>query len=169
MKVLSENKITQLRKFFLLDLLLMTTLIGLSQLTGKADLSITSVSIADDITKRGGDPINAKTTFANLKCTITIHNESNSLANQTKLVVVLPVDITIVSNQNNSTTYVSGNGNRGGWPGSLLIDLFNVSPGQDRIIEFTFTRSAYGNSIGAYIFSGCPDPNPANNYKDATY
>ena len=36
-------------------------------------------------------------------------------------------------------------------------------------VEFTFTKSQYGNKVGAYAYSSSPDPNPANNYKDATY
>jgi hypothetical protein len=41
---------------------------------------------------------------------------------------------------------------------------------QSITVEFIFTKSPTGNNkVGAYAYSATPDPNPANNYKDATY
>ena len=169
MKTFAANNILQLKKGLCLIALLMISLLGSSQLQNKADLSITSMTIVDDVPVRGGN-LNVKTSFANLKCSITLHNETGNLVNQVMLAVVLPPDITIVSNPNTATAYYSGNGNRGGWLGSLVFDLHMMSPGQDMIVEFTFTRSSsYANTIGAYVFGGCPDTNPANNYKYAAY
>jgi hypothetical protein len=172
MKAFAAINISRLRKGFCLGSFLMATLLGSSQLQSQADLSITSVTIAEDIAKREGSKSDANTSFGNLKCTITIHNGSGGQARQIKIAVILPVDITVVSvvsDPNIFTEYRSGNGNRGGWPGSLLLDLHNLAVGGDKIIEITFTRSAHGNKIGAYVFSGCPDPDPANNYKETTY
>lgn len=167
MKALTANTISRLKKVFCLGSLLIATLPGSSQGLAKADLSITSIIIGPDLAVRGGNRPDAKVNFGNLKCTITVHNENGGLAFQTKLVVLLPVETTIISNLNSSTEYRS-NGNRGSL-GSLLIDLSHIGVGQDRLIEFTFTRSAYGSTVGAYVFSGTPDPKPSNNFKEATY
>ena len=172
MKTYTANNISLLKKGLCLGSFLMICLFASSQLQMQADLSITSISIVEDIAKKEGSKSDANTTFGNLKCTIIIHNGNGGFARQIKMVIVLPVDITVISVASDPgiyTEYRSGNGNRGGWPGSLLFDLHNLAVGGDKIIEITFTRSAYGNKVGAYVFSGCPDPNPANNYKDASY
>lgn len=170
MKTFVLNKISGLVKGFCVSSFLIISLPGSSQLQSKADLSITSITIADDIITRGGGTINAKTTFANLKCTITVHNETGNTVNQVMLAVILPPDITIVSNTNVTTEYRSGTGNRGGWLGSLVFEHLMMSDGQDLVIEFIFTRSlTHTNTIGTYVFSGSPDPDPSNNSKSATY
>lgn len=173
--------LTGIKALSIIFLMLLSANNGFAQARAQADVSITSVTIVPApslFTRSAKIPNNpvipnvpaekvATPIDANLKCTITVHNENGGLAFQTKLVVLLPVETTIISNLNSSTEYRS-NGNRGSL-GSLLIDLSHIGVGQDRLIEFTFTRSAYGSTVGAYVFSGTPDPNPANNYKDATY
>ena len=141
--------------------------VAFSQLASKSDLSITSIKIADDVQTRNGSTPNVKTTFANLKCTIIIRNDAGHTAFQPKLVVILPEFITLLSVSNTYVTFYTM-GNRG-WPGTLLIDFDNIPVGGEKIVEFTFTRSNNENTIGAYVFSGCPDPNPSNNSKEATY
>lgn len=158
----------RLKNVLCVGLLLMAGLPGSSQPVIQADVSIASIIITQDVGKREGSTTDAKVSFSNLKCTIRVHNEGG-YANQTMLVVQLPAGITVVSNSNNSTEYRSGNGNRGGWPGALLINLHNIAGGQDAEIEFTITRSSSANTIAAYVFSGCSDPKPANNFKEANY
>jgi hypothetical protein len=81
----------------------------------------------------------------------------------------MPIDVTIVSNPFNAVVSKTGDQNRWGMPGCLVFDLFNMSPGTDITIEFTFTKSVQGNKVGAYVYSASPDPEPANNFKNAVY
>jgi hypothetical protein len=149
---------------------LLVCISGFSQLQKKADLSITSIIIKDDITMRGGASPNVKTSFAPLKCTITIHNAATNGVEQVLLAVTLPPGIFTITSSSAAAEYRSGTGNRGGWLGSLFFDLHMLDAGQDMIVEFTFTRSpSHTNTIGAYVFSGSPDPNPSNNSASATY
>jgi hypothetical protein len=141
-----------------------------SQLQKMADLSITSMTIKDDITMRGGGSPNVKTNFAPLKCTITIHNAATNGVERVLLAVTLPPGIFTITSPSTAVEYRSGTGNRGGWLGSLFFDLHMLDAGQDIILEFTFTRSStHTNTIGAYVFSGSPDPNSSNNSARATY
>lgn len=159
----------RLKQYYCFGSLFTISLLGSSQVLEKADVSIKTLTITSTFVARGGQVFNAKANFGELKCTIIIQNENGGYANQTKLVVVLPVDITIVSNPHNPIMYRSGSDYRTGWPGSLVFDLHNMSVGQDKTIEFIFTMSPFGNKIGAYVFSGCPDPNPGNNFKETSY
>ena len=161
------SPISSIKSGFILAMVLTSPFVAFTQLASKSDLSITSIKIADDVQGRNGINPNVKTTFANLKCTIIIRNDAGHMAFQPKLVVILPEFITLLSVSN---TYVrfSTMGDRG-WPGTLLIDFDNIPVGGEKIVEFTFTRSINANTIGAYVFSGCPDPNPSNNSKEATY
>ncbi len=167
MKAFTANMLSRLKYVIFFGSLLITNLLVSGQGSSQADLSITSITIADNIAIRGGITTDAKTTFADLKCTITIHNGNGGLAFQGMLLVQLPTEIKLLSVSGPYTEYKSL-GNRG-WPGALLIELSHISAGTDRMVEITFTRSSYGNKIGAFAFSGCSDPNPANNFKEATY
>lgn len=167
MKLFTATKISRIRYVIFFGFLLMTNLFVSGQGSSQADLSIISITIMDDIAVRGGIKTDAKTTFADLKCTITIHNGNGGLAFQSMLLVQLPAEIKLLSVSGPYTEYKSL-GNRG-WPGALLIELSHISAGTDRMVEITFTRSASGNKVGAFAFSGSSDPNPANNFKEATY
>ena len=116
-------------------------------------------------------PVSKQTTVINngseIKCKITVHNENDDDANQTMLVVVVPVEVSILSNPSNAI--ISKAGGTSPFAGYLTFNLGNMYVGQNITVEFTFTKSKYGNKVGAYAFSASPDPNPANNYKDATY
>jgi hypothetical protein len=103
-----------------------------------------------------------------LKCSITVFSHNDDDANQTMLLVVVPVEVSIVSNPSNATVYKAGGG-ASPFAGYLIFSLGNMAVGQSKTVEFTFTKSVYGNKVGAYAYSATPDPNPANNYKDATY
>jgi hypothetical protein len=145
-----------------------------------SDISITAISLTpagqpkkipavSNNANPGNRPVTITASDDILKCTITVHNGTGGNTRLTTLVVTLPIDVTIVSNPSNAIVNKTGDQNRWGMPGSLVFDLFNMSPGSDITIEFTFTKSTQGNKIGTYVYSACPDPNPANNYKDAVY
>jgi hypothetical protein len=159
-----------MKKSFFLVSLLLACLFSFSQLQSKADLSITSLTIKDDLPLRNGNSHTGKTSFAPLKCSITVHNAGTNGVHKVMVAVVLPPDIHTITTLHTANKYYSGTGNRGGWLGSLFFELYLLDAGQDMTIEFTFTRSAtHANTIGAYVFSGSPDTNPSNNSASATY
>jgi hypothetical protein len=151
-----------------------------AQARAQADVSITSVTIAPAPVIRRPTKLPANTTIlpntpverapappdANLKCSITVHNENDDDASQTMLVVVVPVEVSVVSKPANATVYPGGGSPFAGY---LVFNLGNMYVGQNITVEFTFSKSVYGNKVGAYAYSASPDPNPANNYKDAVY
>ena len=104
---------------------------------------------------------------ANLKCTIVVHNENDDDAHAAMLLVILPVEVSIISVPANCTVYKAG----GTSPlaAYLVFNLGNMAVQQNITLEFTFTKSQFGNKVGAYAYSASPDPNPANNYKDVVY
>ncbi len=151
---------------------------GFSQARAQADVSITAVTIAETKPTRtvptrefssSTDQQGVKVPVANenLKCSITVFSHNDDDANQTMLVVVVPVEVSIVSNPSNATVYNAGGTSP--FAGYLVFSLGDMAVGQSITVEFSFTKSVYGNKVGAYAYSASPDPNPANNYKDATY
>jgi hypothetical protein len=148
----------------------------------QADMSVTSISIipAPVIKKpaniRSGQPVITETPAlkttapidANLKCSITLHNENDDDAWGTMLVVTLPVEVTVVSMPSNAKADPSVTATQP-IAGHLIFTIGHMAVGQNVTVEFTFTKSKYGNKVGAFAYSDSPDPNPANNYKDAAY
>jgi len=172
----------ELKTLFSLGVLILISTIVFSQERAQADVSITSVILTDvkikvpikpvsehapgTIPNPGPDKLSLASS-GNLKCSITVHNENDDDANQTMLVVVVPVEVSIVSNPSNATVYKAGGTSP--FAGYLVFNLGNMAVGQNITVEFTFTKSVYGNKVGGYAYSASPDPNPANNYKDATF
>jgi hypothetical protein len=150
---------------------------SLAQARWQADVSVTSVTItAAGLKKvsRPTDNINApqqkvvQAVDDNLKCTITIHNENDDDAWGTMMVVVLPVEVSVVTMPSNATLDKSVTATQP-LAGHIIFNIGHMAVQQNVTVEFTFTKSKYGNKVGAYAYSDSPDPNPANNYKDATY
>ncbi len=148
-----------------------------AQARWQADVSIASVNITPGAAKkalRGTDNINKPQEIVvrkvddNLKCSITIHNENDDDAWGTMMVVLLPVEVTVVDMPSNAKLDPSVTATQS-FAGHLIFNIGHMTVGQNVTVEFTFTKSKYGNKIGAYAYSDSPDPNPANNYKDATY
>lgn len=144
----------------------------------QADVSVASVTISNAPSLKpsiqNGSKISvpvSNTTLAtgpsNLKCSITVHNENDDDANATTLVVVLPVEVSVVVMSPGGTTHTAANGSP--YIGYITFDLGHMTVGQNVTVEFTFTKSKYTNKVGAFAYSTSPDPNPANNYKDATF
>jgi len=103
----------------------------------------------------------------NLKCSVKVHNENDDDAYPTTLVVVLPVEVSAINVPSNATIHKSSSAST--FTGYITFDLGHMTVGQNITVEFTFTKSKYGNKVGAYAYSGTPDPNPTNNYKEASY
>jgi hypothetical protein len=149
---------------------------GYAQARWQADVSVTSVSITPILKKvsRVTDNINkpdqkvVQATDDNFKCTITVHNENDDDARGTKMMIVLPVEVSVVSLPANATLDPSVTATQP-FAGYILVDIGQMAVQQNITVEFTITKSKYGNKIGAFAYSDSPDPNPANNYKDATY
>jgi|SRR5882724_1711457 len=160
---------------FLLILLLSNS--SLAQERWQADVSVTSVTITAASLKKVSRPrenINVpeqkvvQAVDDNLKCTITIHNENDDDAWGTMMIVVLPVEVSVVSMPSNATLDKSVTATQT-LAGNIIFNIGHMAVGQNITVEFTFTKSKYGNKVGAYAYSDSPDPNPANNYKDGIY
>ena len=149
-----------------------------AQARWQADVSIASVAIVSSPnlkkTSRGTDNINkpqqkvVQAGEENLKCAITIHNENDDDAWGTMMVVVLPVEVTVISLPANAALDKSVTATQP-VAGHIIFNIGHMTVGQNVTVEFTMTKSKYGNKVGAYAYSDSPDPNPANNYKDAVY
>ena len=159
------------------------TISVLAQARAQADVSITSVAITAVKPGRPSATISnpstptisqpgTKTTLTTisdiLKCSITVFSYNDDDASQAKLVVVLPVEVSVVSSPANATVF-KGSGGTSPFAGYIVFNLGDMAVNQSITVEFTFTKSQYGNKVGGYAYSATPDPNPANNYKDATY
>jgi len=176
MKKYSDISFDALKLIPILILSLLTTTI-FAQARWQADVSVTSVTITPVALKkvtRGTDNINkpqekvVQAVDDNLKCSITIHNENDDDAWGTMMVVVLPVEVTVVNMPSNAKLDPSVTATQT-FAGHIIFTIGHMTVGQNVTVEFTFTKSKYGNKVGAYAYSDSPDPNPANNYKDATY
>ncbi|HEX2629970.1 MAG TPA: hypothetical protein VHM26_13185 [Chitinophagaceae bacterium] len=155
----------------------------MAQARAQADISVTGVTITPVKPGRPNTianpnppanlPTGTKPTVAQLssdvlKCSITVFSHNDDDANQAMLLVVVPVEVSVISNPNNGIVYKAGGGTSP-FAGYIIFSLGNMAVGQSKTVEFTFSKSAYGNTVGAYAYSATPDPNPANNYKDASY
>jgi hypothetical protein len=169
-----------MRKILFLAAIVLSGIYGHAQARWQADVSVTSVAITAVPTIQKQNKVSnsvplpntgtQKTTVvtaadATLKGSITVHNENDDDAQQTMLVVVLPVEVKILSKPANATLVTAG----APYAAYLVFNLGNMAVQQNISVEFTFTKSQFGNKIGAYAYSASPDPNPANNYKDAVY
>ena len=153
------------------------SMVCFSQERAQADVNITAVTLTavkSRVTTTSGtgtkdQPLKAVASPENLKCTVTVHSYWDDDASDARLIVVLPVEVTIVSMPSNATVYKAGGGTSP-WAGYLVFNLGNMAVQQSITVEFTITKSTTGNNkVSAYAYSATPDPNPSNNYKDATY
>jgi hypothetical protein len=173
-------KTSIMKKIFFLAFIALNGIYAGAQARWQADVSITSVTISPlptiqkqaklsntvALPNTGTQKVPVVTAAdANLKCSITIHNENDDDAKQAMVVVILPVEVTVISKPQNATLFTAG----APYGAYLVFSLGNMAVQQNITVEFTFTKSQYGNKVGAYAYSSSPDPNPANNYKDATY
>lgn len=156
-------------------------IVGFSQARAQADVNITSVTVTADERVRpttvGEFPASQRQPGPGvkvipppevLKCSVTVHSYWDDDASQAMLVVVLPVEVSIVSHPSNAVVYKAGGTSP--WAGYIVFSLGDMAVQQKITVEFTFTKSTTGNNkVSAYAYSATPDPNPSNNYKDASY
>jgi hypothetical protein len=164
-------------KLTLFSMLFLLANSSFGQARWQADVSVVSVTITPALIKKASKPtenINRPTEKVvqnvgdNLKCSITIHNENDDDAQGTMMVVVLPVEVSVVALPSNAALDPAITTTQP-FAGHIIFNLGHMAVQQNVTVEFTFTKSKYGNKVGAYAYSDSPDPNPANNYKDATY
>jgi hypothetical protein len=173
-------KTSIMKKILFLAFIALNGIYANAQARWQADVSITAVTISPlptiqkqtklsntvALPNTGTQKVPVVTAAdANLKCSITIHNENDDDAQQTMVLVVLPVEVKIISIPQNATVFAPASP----YSGYVVFNLGNMAVQQNITIEFSFTKSQYGNKVGAYAYSSSPDPNPANNYKDTTY
>jgi hypothetical protein len=167
-----------MKQVTLFAICIFTGLLISAQERWQADVSVTSVTISNasvlksNIQSASKIPASVNTaavtnTLSDLKCSITVHNENDDDANATTLVVVLPVEVSVVFMSPGGTTHTAANGSP--YIAYITFDLGHMTVGQNVTVELTFTKSKYTNKVGAFAYSTSPDPNPANNYKDATF
>ncbi|MDP4244877.1 MAG: hypothetical protein Q8932_03440 [Bacteroidota bacterium] len=165
-----------------LTLFMLCALSGLcasAQERWQADVSIPSMTLAyASVTKQPPILTNPKlpnstssgtttpTASSNVVCTITVHNENDDDAYGTTLVVCLPVEVSVLSMSSGGTTHTASTGTQ--YIAYLSFDLGHMTVGQNSTVSFTYTKSKYTNKVGAFAYSGSPDPNPTNNYKEAS-
>jgi hypothetical protein len=159
-------------------LLLVLTNLSFGQARWQADVSVTSVTITPSpalkkVSKPTANINRPQQTVVqpvddNLKCSITVHNENDDDARGTMIIVVLPVEVSVVGMPSNASLDKSVTATQP-FAGYITFNLGQMAVQQNITVEFTITKSKYGNKIGAYAYSLSPDPNPANNYKEATY
>jgi hypothetical protein len=153
----------------------------LSQARAQADVNITSVTVTADKrvrptvvetppskTQPGQPAVRVIPPPEVLRCSVTVHSYWDDDASQAMLVVVVPVEVSIVSHPPNAVVYKAGGTSP--WAGYIVFSLGDMAVQQKITVEFTFTKSTTGNNkVSAYAYSATPDPNPSNNYKDASY
>jgi hypothetical protein len=81
-------------------------------------------------------------------------------------VVCLPVEVSVLSMSAGGTTHTASTSTT--YIAYITFDLGHMAVGQNNTVTFTYTKSKYTNKVGAFAYSGSPDPNPTNNYKDAS-
>ena len=176
MKKNSNVSFDALKLILILVISLLTTNI-FAQARWQADVSVTNVSITAGVLKKVPKLTNninkpqekiVQAVDDNLKCSVTLHNENDDDAWGTMMVGVLPVEVTVVNMPSNAKLDPSVTATQS-FAGHIIFNIGHMAVGQNVTVEFTFTKSKYGNKVGAYAYSDSPDPNPANNYKDATY
>ena len=165
--------------FFLSVASILFALVCSSQERAQADVNITTLTIT------GGKLTRPTTIVENppsnrqpgprtvpspetLKCSINVHSYWDDDAKNVMLVVVVPVEVSIVSHPANATVYKAGGTSP--WAGYIVFNLGDMAVQQNITVEFSFTKSTTGNNkVSAYAYSATPDPNPSNNYKEASY
>jgi hypothetical protein len=176
-KLINHNSCT---KLLAVIFILFIAVNGFAQARAQADVNITTVTITEAkplkpttkgefSTSRDQPGVKIVPGAEVLKCAVTVHSYWDDDANQAMLVVVVPVEVSIVSAPANATIYKAGGG-ASPWAGYLVFSLGDMAVQQSITVEFTFTKSTTGNNkVSAFAYSATPDPNPANNYKDAAY
>ena len=157
----------------------------------KADVSITSVSLVAHVNPNAPRsivlpnknvnlpvpadanittlPIKEKEIPAMFKCSVTVHNDGKDPANETTVIVVLPAQVTAQLSTLNVNAIMHKYDNTSPFTSYIELKLGDMTAGQNKTVEFVFTRSLGPNKVSAYIYSNTSDTNPLNNYKEAIF
>lgn len=154
--------------------LLMSNVISAQEST-QADIKISALTLTQAPVKKNNTRLdNPQPVFKNprpleeadpIQCSITVHNDNNDDAHQAMLTVTVPVEVAVINHPSNATVIKAGSSP---YTGYIVFALGNMKVGQSVTVQFSFTKSKYSNKVGAYTYSSSPDPNPSNNFKDAT-
>jgi hypothetical protein len=104
-----------------------------------------------------------------IKCTITVQNAAgNDAAQEVMVLLVLPGEVAGGSDYPNIVAKkISPNSPH---PGHIQFNLGQLAGGQTKTVDFTFHRSPYfTNRVSAFVVASSSDPNPVNNYREASY
>ncbi len=137
---------------------------GFTQARSQADVNITAVTITaaklsrpttiGELSPSRDQPgVKIVPGTENLRCAVTVHSYWDDDANDVMLVVVVPVEVTIVSLPVNATVYKAGGGTSA-WAGYIVFSLGNMAVQQSITVEFTFTKSPTGNNKVRLILQG---------------
>lgn len=100
-----------------------------------------------------------------LVCTVTITNDFDDTARNAKLIVLLPVEVSFLSNRSSPGGQPDGIGS---WTSCVSYELGNMDVRQveTRSIITTLPRlEDTPRKFGAFVYSQTPDPNPGNNFR----
>src|SRR5258706_1723779 len=153
----ATTPLTLFKKKMILISFLLISQYGFTQARWQADVSVTSVTITPVLRKapRVTNNINqpqqnvVQSVDDNLKCTITIHNENDDDASGTMMVVVLPVEVSVVAMPSNAKLDPSVTATQP-FARHIIFTIGHMAVQQNVTVEFTITKSKYGNKIGAY-------------------
>jgi hypothetical protein len=181
-----------MKKYSLLLVYILIELAGHSQ-SARADVSITSVMLEGRdyawapkqlvAPKNPNREVNVSTSGREItlpdqpaqppkpfiKCTITVQNAAgNDAAQEVMVLLVLPGEVAGGSNYPNIVAKkISPNSPH---PGHIQFNLGQLPAGQNKTLDFTFNRSPwFPNKVSVFVVASSSDPNPVNNYKEASY
>jgi hypothetical protein len=97
------------------------------------------------------------------KCTVSVHNDNDDDARKVKLVVLFPLEVQFVSSTRNCSVGP-------GFPaqGYARCGLGTMAVGQVKAITITTTAPPRNRTCSAFVSNDVPDPNPTNNFGQAT-
>lgn len=139
----------------LLTILSFCFVIANSQARWQADVQIQAMTITCN------DP-------GRITTRVTVKNHNYDEAKNTMLLILLPVEVKTISVPKNCLVLNASLPTGIGWAGCLQCKLSNLGVNKETTVSITTTRSSYGNRIGVFAYSESPDPEPGNNYKEAS-
>lgn len=106
---------------------------------------------------------------ANMNVRVVIYNENDDEARDARLLILLPVGIGI-ERLATGCSATAGPSMVPSLRGTVMCDIGSISNGGFREVTLTTTLPADPSPkrLGAFTYSGTPDPVPGNNYAERT-